>query len=308
MSQLTISDQLEIWSSIISVAEVGRLITSPFRADSEPKCFLREYRGIILFTDWAFPKYNKFTCVHAYAHVKNIKLSEAASILYSKRFFKKNYDVVPKKITVGSKIKIGQSNSHIHFIPHTHEGKSAWTKTDKEYWTKRYTSSHELEEANIFSVYAFYVGNTYIKPKIYPCYALVLNGKIKIYQPYNKEYKWISNTSAEDIWKFERNSNVCLITSSLKDSLHWKRYTDYDIHAYQSEHIKPKDKDYTKYDKIIINYDNDLTGIIKSYELIDYLDYKVANIFFFPKSLGKDSDEVLVKVGEEQFKNLIKNL
>ena len=300
LDNLSVRDQLEIWNTI-GINELYRSVTSPFRPDKKPKCFLREYNGLVLFTDWAFPKYNKYTCIHAIADLACLKLGQAARYIYTSRKFKRPIKLISKPIAKGPKIPKPLNGTEIHFIPFTYNGKSTWTQTDKKYWGSRYATSDELESVGLYSVHSYYINNKHITPQKYPCYAMTINGKVKIYQPNSKEFKWFSNTTKDDVWKIEGTENVCVVAASLKDALPWARYTNYHVHAFMSETTVPIDNDYTKFDYIIIAYDNDTVGIINAYKLLDKLVYKYAQIFFFPLKYGKDTDDVLISMGEEAF-------
>ena len=42
-------DQLEVWRWVLSLPglSIGEFITSPFRNDTHPRCYVRKYKGIL---------------------------------------------------------------------------------------------------------------------------------------------------------------------------------------------------------------------------------------------------------------------
>lgn len=303
INRLSISEQLTVWSWILSqYVDIGTDITSPFRKDTKPSCSLREYNGRVLFTDFGDPNKNKYTCIHAVAHLESVGLNRAARIIDAAFTFNTPLNQTTK-ITTGKKRDKRYKTKDIHFVPYTYKGKKAFSKEGVKYWKQRYATRNELEQC--FDVSHFYLDNQLIIPNK-PCFALMCGSRFKLYQPYSKTQKWLGNTTKNDKWEFEQFSRVCVITSSYKDCLPWYRYTDYNVHAFMSETTFPIDNDYTHYDYIIINMDMDTVGIISAYKLLNYLKYKYAKLFFFP--VGKDADGCLMTVTEDKFKQIISNI
>ena len=304
LNRMTIDEQLQVWSWVLNApAELGRAITSPFRLDHKPNCTLREYQGRVLFSDFADTRRCKYTCIHAVADLYSIGLNQAAQRIYTSFLFNKPLVAQTKTVT-GSK-KLGRPGKDMWFIPFTYNGEPCFLKSGADYWKQRYAHKHELQ--NCYQVSHFYLDNQLVKPK-QPCFALTCESRFKLYQPYNPKQKWLSNTNKDDKWVFEQFSDTTVITSSYKDCLPWYRYTSYNVHAFQNEGVLPKDNDYTQYSRIIINFDSDRAGVLAAYKLLEHLKYKYAQLYFFPTALGKDSDEVLVNIGEKNFKKLIKNV
>ncbi len=75
-------NQLDVWRDIVGYIRVGELITNPFRFDKHPSCYLRDWNGVILFTDFAYPEYNKYTCVHAISKLHGIGLKSGCTTDY----------------------------------------------------------------------------------------------------------------------------------------------------------------------------------------------------------------------------------
>jgi len=265
-------DQLDVWRDILGYVRVGQLLSNPFRFDNEPGCYLREYNGMLLFTDFAYPEYSKYTCVHAVAHIQNVGLNTAASIILSKYKYGTNINFSIKNVTTSPIIKRKTSTSDIHFDPYTNElGEACFIERDQLYWSKRYISSNQLKKHNVYSVKYLYLNNAQLYT-VKPTYSYYFpeNGRMKIYSPYDKEHKWISNTTKDDIWIFNifPLSEYAIITKSLKDLMVLENVTDFDIYAFQNEGVIPSNLIFTKhYTHVFILYDNDKPGINASKKL-----------------------------------------
>lgn len=303
-------DQMAVWRDILNPSiSLYQLTTNPFRPDSHPNCYLRDYNGLILFTDFAYPKYSKYTCIHAVADIYQCSLNEAA--LYVHNIYNLHagtlHSAHPRQQTKLSNVKAPSSKGQIHFEPFTKNGKAVYTELDKEYWQKRFVSSEQLRRLNVFSVKQFWVNAQPIHP-VHPTYAYYFpqTAHVKLYTPATK--KFFGTVTTEDVWKISRNSNVCVITKSAKDLLVLENILpDYDIHSFQSEAVVPDLSEYNNYDRVIILYDNDATGIEKSKNLRQLM--PIAVDFTISPHLGvKDPDEMIVQYGFNFTNNYINNL
>lgn len=305
-------DQLSVWQWILSSnVSIGEKFVSPFRHDAKPGCFLREYQGIILFTDFANLEHSKFTCVHAIAYLRGVNLNQAATIicnamLYGDKIHAKKYNYVhnPSKMNM---------RSSITFTPFTYDGKPTFTDYDVAYWKPRGVTSQDLKDNYVYSVKYFHINGKYVQPT-YPCYAFYFpdTGNVKIYQPNSTTMKWISSTSTDDVWQWVHNdvSSTAIITKSFKDGmmLH-KLFPGIDIYAFQSEVVIPKthiESIAYNYDRVFILYDNDSTGISNAYAIADMIDN--ATPVFYPIEHGKDTDEVYIRKGKDYVTNYVHSL
>lgn len=297
-------NQLEVWSWILNRrVSLGEKFNSPFRYDAKPGCFLREYNGVILFTDFANMEYNTFTCVHAVAHINHLNLNEAASMICNK--FILSYDGYFSNANyMESKNEKHKSKAQITFKPFTYNSKPTFTDLDAAYWKPRGVTSQDLKDMYVYSVEYLHINGGYVKPE-YPCYGFYFpeSGNVKIYQPNSVKQKWLSTTTINDVWHWLSDSSTAIITKSFKDGmmLH-KLFPDVDIFAFQSEVIIPKthiEHIDALYEKVIILYDNDSTGIYNSSVLEDMFQRTYAQSVFYPIEYGKDTDEVLLNKGKE---------
>lgn len=315
----TLEEQMLVWKEICGPVDIGDLITSPFRPDKIGKCFLSEYNGIITFKDFAYPKYNKYTCIHAVSEVQNVSYTHAISLIrkrldYGNRIMN-NYTVN----VVNSGVKIDTSgNKRIWFEPFLYKGEPSFTKLDVEYWSKRGVSKTQLESDHVFSLHHYYIIGQYKKkffPEEYPCYAYYFpdSGNSKLYFPTREDNKFISTANKNDIWKWEDfpPSDIFIITKSYKDGRMLKNiFPDIDIYAFQNEGVIPDNLELVSLRrKGLILYDNDRPGIEASERLAKYLldnNYSPnVSCIRFDKKFGKDVDEVYLNFGKDPIIELI---
>lgn len=154
----------------------------------------------------------------------------------------------------------------------------AYTITDYHYWNQYKIPLTLLEEYNVFSckfvrlIKGDKVTNfTYSNSNPIYAYRFCTDGEYsyKIYFPLaDKKYKWLFNGgSAKDIEGYDQlslNGDTLILTKSLKDCMCY-RLLGYDAISLQGETNKLENEFVTKllkrFDKIIVNYDNDTEGI-----------------------------------------------
>ena len=305
MKELSTQDHLYLWSQILgSSVSLHQCITSPFRADKNPGCFLRESKGIVMFTDYAQPEYSKFTILHAINYFRNKGLNDAAMQVFISLYFNKPLNLnLHLHVTIGDKIKGRKSDTKIHFNSWLKDGKPAYTKWDKEYWEGTGVTEEDLRNSNIQSVHHFYVNEKMITPP-YPCYSYYKNGRTKIYTPKNpKGERFLGNTNANDIWKWNEGNDKLLITKSVKDGLILSKQLDWEIWAFNNEGVIPNDietntKDFKQ--KVIL-YDNDSVGIRQSTKLAEIIG---ARCVYFTKA--KDAYDLVKQFGLDALKEELK--
>jgi len=124
LEDLPVSSQLEIWSWCIGrAAELGRYITSPFRADSHPGCVLKNWNGAVILMDSSGRTGHGFTCLHAVAHFKgfykitglNLYLAKSL-VLYNLTFGTKPV-LCPEPVLTGFKKSEETIDTLIKFYP-----------------------------------------------------------------------------------------------------------------------------------------------------------------------------------------------
>lgn len=299
---LNLVDQLQVWQDILGLIRVGQLVSNPFRFDKNPGCFLSEYNGVILFRDFAYPEYS-YTCVHAVAHVLKLNsLHTAASVIIGKYIYGLDINIslngsayISDNFTKKTKTK-----SNILYEPYRDEnGNPCFIERDKLYWEQRGVTSNQLLRHNVFSVKRYFVNGSLFYPKS-NCYVYVMGDRVKIYNPFDKDNKWYSTTTKNDIWCSNEFplSNYCIITKSLKDLMVLENIIDCDIYAFQNEGVIPELNFFINhYDIVYILYDNDTPGKIAATRLNNLLPNS-QKIFISSDSNCKDADEYYLKYGK----------
>lgn len=287
-------DQLYVWSSILNEsARVGykNKYLSPFRPDNNAGCYLRKYNNIIFFTDQAYPQYNKYTCIHAVAELKNIHINDAASMLMNGGFSWDGPSFV-KKQPLKEKKKVD-----IQVLAH-----DGFSKLGLEYWSKRgFTDITELQsdQCKLVDVKSCVVNGSYFDP-VYPCFAFVFeNGNTKIYMPECNGNRFISNTDKSDVWTWTTFPvpETCIVTKSFKDgAILNKMFPDVDIYAFMNEgviHNPTLESIAALHEKCLIIFDNDKQGRRAAVNMAQYLPN--SKLLFYPKYHGKDSDDLYLR-------------
>lgn len=142
-----------------------------------------------------------------------------------------------------------------------------WNINDKNYWTKYNISLKTLKEYNVEPIdYLFINDQPYKTDKLAYCYIERKDDieTYKIYQPYSKSMKWLTNHDYS-VWQGwnqlpDKNENL-IITKSLKDVMCIVSISDIPAVALQNEQIKPKqhiiDELRKRFKNIYLLYDND---------------------------------------------------
>lgn len=150
--------------------------------------------------------------------------------------------------------------------------KRRYTSKDIEYWESYGITKSMLSKDNVYSISSYSVNNSYYQASEY-CYALVLNDRVKIYQPFFA-IKWKGNVKSSDYWEFKQKSNIAIITSSYKDARVIFNNSSFDVYAPQSERkILPQGLDLSSYSKVYILYNGDTAGVENSKSLADKYGY-----------------------------------
>lgn len=299
-------DQLEAWQQLLGVGlSVGQRITSPFRSDSKPNCYLRPYQGILMFSDHIYKEYNRYTVIHAYAHLHKVSYHQASREIWEAHLTKKYQRQVRFNVELGRKVSIGEGGFQFYFEPYVAGTSPTFTERDKAYWQPRkITSTLLLEEPQpCYSVHHYLIDNQIFYPKHYPCYALHFSssGHSKLYCPTApKEERFpLSTATSSDVWFWNRHKDVAIITKSYKDGLHLSKFNFADIYAFQGEGIVDPatiQKINAKYKKALIIYDNDDAGFIGAARLGSMLDNPAR--LFYPQDIRgvkiKDTDDLII--------------
>ena len=144
------------------------------------------------------------------------------------------------------------------------------SKEDKSFWGKYGITCEILKAYNVKAALAVFVnGDLAVESNKYnPIYSYDFgDGRMKIYQPYSKTYKWLSNTSSTDLQglsQIPEKGDTLVITKSLKDVMCLAAFGIPAVAPSSESCIIPDDVVsmlYSRYARIIILYDFDRTGV-----------------------------------------------
>ena len=194
-----------------------------------------------------------------------------------------------------------------------------FTIHDYNYWSKYKIKLELLQEYNVVS--AKYVIISKLQKKVIleysntnPIYVykFVNNGEIsyKVYRPLEAKYKWSFNGTKHDIEGYDQlrlNGDVLILTKALKDVMVY-RLLGYDAISLQGEANKLEFEVYNKlkqrFNTIVVNYDNDETGI-KCAEKIAK-DYNLKCFFIDKRTKCKDLSDYISKYGKLKTRKMLK--
>lgn len=303
MGHMSTQQQLDVWQWVLGkYISVGQVFTNPLRPDPKAGCFLRDYNGILFLTDYSWPEYSKYTCIHAVRDLMHCNLTQASMNIYAALYFNKPLKF-NTSITVGTRQKGRKSGLKIHIEPWTKDKVPTYTRWDKEYWDGTEVTFDDLRKNNIFSIHHFFLGNTMIIPD-YPTYGYYKadTGHVKIHQTQAaKGDRFIGTTNLSDIWEFNVDKENVILTKSVKDALILsKQLPEWRIINFNNEGVL---SEYSKVDLVL--YDNDFAGIKAANKAAEKFGAKP----IFLES-AKDCYDVIKQHGmnvlQEELKQLIK--
>jgi hypothetical protein len=298
-------------------SKVGKGFCSELRVDNKPSSCIAQIKGDLLYTD--FGTGESYRCFD-YVMVKlglsfrealekinldfNLKLgcygitNNISNDKKTKPLIQKNIKFEEKSPTI---IKIKRRN---------------WEEHDKEYWYGKYYISEEvLNSFNVVPISHFWINdNIFIADKYSYCYNFYWEEDNsvfyrKIYQPYNKRLKWISNggLAVQGEGMLPKEGNLLIITKALKDIivLYNLGYTAI-APVSESTFLSTQYffKQYERFGRVELFFDSDSTGLKKAQEFsekfkIPYkfipLEYNIKDISDFVELKGIEESKILLK-------------
>lgn len=201
-----------------------------------------------------------------------------------------------------------------------------WKDHDFEFWNAYGLTKQWLEFGNIYPISDVIIINDENKKIVLAAdkYAYVFienkdeNISIKIYQPYNKKFKWLNNhnSSVWDLWTtLPKEGDKLIITSSRKDALCILAHTGIPTTGLQAESVLPKahviDELKTRFTNIYVLYDNDFdksTNYGQLYGNHLATTFNLYNLCIPTNLQSKDPSDLRKNHGGQQLINTIFNL
>jgi hypothetical protein len=307
--------------------EINKLTNSPLRTDNKPSfaLFIGD-SSEICFKDFNL---SSGDCIKFVQLKYNLNYYEALSKiaidfdLGNDYILKRNEDT-DYNLAKPEKTLIYKNKEQIIKELNTYKlGKSSrnWELRDLLFWKKYAISKKTLELYNVSPLSHIIIGDKIIKCKdLAYSYTEYKDGKetYKIYQPNNKDYKWLNNHNFS-VWQgwsqLPINGDILIITKSLKDVMSIRDVTGIPSVALQTENSKPKDKviDELKqrFNLIFVLYDNDFDketnwGKIYSDEICK--NYNFIQLEIPLNYTAKDFSDFVELYGQEKAKKFLLKL
>jgi len=198
---------------------------SPFRDDKRPGCRFEERPdGAIVFVDFGErlrnPKKVHRSCFSMVMDKFGVSMNGAVTKICEHFGLTTNLEDY-KPITVSKLYKVKDHNGSPETI--IKYNAKIPTKSDVKYWSNFLIKIEEIESDNVFCVKSFSIKNEKGYRIITPysnCYAMDFVDTVKIYQPYNERYKWITNCTENNIGNIDNlppTGDELIIQKSYKD-------------------------------------------------------------------------------------------
>ena len=298
--------------------EVDKSFCSTLRADDNPGCRIyTNNNGELRYKDWGGEQH--FSCWDYVMYKFNCSYHEALNIIAC------DFGIINnKKVNVEPKFLISSNLSTVMVKPVREKSfitivSQPFNIVDYKYWQQFGIDFNTLEEYEVVAAKAVYLytrnGKRYVLEysKSNPCYAykFVKDGvtSYKIYWPLSpdKKRKWLfSGGVADNIEGFDQlpyHGETLILTKSLKDCMCYNML-GYPAISLQGEANKLEQDLVTKllkrFDRIIVNYDEDEEGIRASIRIKNQYDLE----YLFLDG-AKDLSDYIKDFGTTEAKKLI---
>lgn len=316
-------DDYTIFRHYCGEFEIHRAFISPLRKENSPSfgIFLGE-NNELCFNDF---KLGGGDFVKLVELLFGLTYFEALSKIAYDFNLENDYACKPLRINKGKKeIKRYDKEEALSKVSKFRLGKKArsWKIADFKFWKQFGITYVTLKKFNVQPVEYLFINDKIISTDKYAyCFIEQKDNAetYKIYQPLNKDFKWINNHN-DSVWQgwtqLPKTGEKLIITKSLKDVMSIYECTGIPAISLQAENVKPKEKIIeelkSRFENIYILYDNDFDSDVNwgrqfSTKLAAKLNLPRIEIKSILKS--KDFSDLVkkhgVKVAKEQLRNLI---
>lgn len=304
--------------------EIGRKFSSELRDDPNPSAIVSKYNNKLWYKDFG-ESTKAVNCFDYVSRKYSYNFMEALGKIntdfnlglktYVKPFSDFNYQTLPEECFISLKNNYGINEKTPKIINPVYRN---WIEADLKYWKNRYYSDIiRLEKFEIRPIKGFYLDGKYIKTDLNTYIFLVdiEDGikRYKIYSPFNKQFKWLSNCTSNHYMGYNQLpwlGDTLVITKSLKDVVVLSLFNIPAI-APQSESQVISYELYIKltkrFKRIYIFFDNDRAGIEGANKTVEKfkdiisvsipLEYEVKDISdFIDKYRYKKTKELIRKL------------
>jgi hypothetical protein len=257
-------NQGEVFKKYIdNLTEFGKLFCSELRSDNNPTCSVVDIDAYYIYKDFATG--DTYNCI-SYVMVKfNYSEQEALRVICADFKIDLSNEYFTPVISLDSikrKVKKKHKDIKIKSRP--------FTKEDLDYWYQYGIVESDLAKFNIKSLEYYWIEGHRFKVKSGElCFAYCFgNYTYKIYQPYDENYKWISNTTDRVLQGYNElpfEDELLIITSSLKDVVTLSKLGYIAVAPASEVSYIPDDimKELKiRFNKIMVYFNNDIAGIL----------------------------------------------
>jgi hypothetical protein len=302
--------------------EVDKLFKSELREDSNASCMIGYIGNDLLYTDFGEGSYRSISYVMRKFDLEYIdaliKINNDFNLgLGQNQYIKINAKENSEINTEIKKIIAPEFKERLRTIIYIKERE--WIQRDVDYWSQYKIPIKLLTEYNIKSISHYWIINNkgekmYTNNSIGFSYDYYWNNSIflrKLYFPLAmKDYKWVSNVDNTVIQGWNKlpkeGGDILFITKSFKDIMIFKLLGYWAIAPNNEKSFIPEkvfEKLKLRWKRIILWYDNDETGIIKSTEFSKK--YKIEN-YYNPIGSEKDPSDFVKSNNLQAFNELVK--
>lgn len=242
---------------------------SPYRQDTRPGCWF-EYRedGTLLFMDLSGRSPRRYsTCFGMLIQMSGHRMDMCIDIVCKNFKLSKNSNDYSAVLERPQYNKIEDSTPTIIQAEHRQ-----FLKKDKIFWSQYLIRPDDLEEDNVHSVQRFFISSHKGRRWIQPfglCYDINFINASEIYQPYNHNYKFITNCDENHIGNIDNLPPIgdkLIIEKSYKDHRSLRNlYKELNVIWFLNEGCVPSihilHSLSSRFKEILIFYDNDEAGI-----------------------------------------------
>lgn len=288
----------------------GDKFCSELREDRSPTCSIVPWKGKVIYKD--FGSGDSHDCFSYIQAKYGLTFSEAMRVIDTDFGLGLQSGTVIKSqiaITYGTQDVIERRPTKIE------KKARQWNVEDKNFWSQFHIPKHLLTKFGVQPIDYFWINEAR-----YRCHSLSyvynINGRYKVYRPFETEGKWYSNTSKDDIqgWRqLKDNGDIVILASSLKDVM-CLNVLGYEAIALQSEMQMPSTELIKqlseRFTVVAVLYDNDFekdanpgqtmaNKICAEFNLINIIlpaHYKSKDISDLMRDHGVEVAEKIVKI------------
>ena len=296
--------------------ETGRKYRAPYREDKNPACYFTYEDDKLIFHDWSNVGIRHFDCFEILKICFSLTYPQA--LQFAEDYILNN-NINLNKI-VKYKLDSPKKTSNDLFI-----SVRDWNKKDAKFWTSYKINKGMLEEDKVYPIACFSgfskkTGEPYcINTEQSYAFCDFEGYRKKIYSPYNKEHKWVTNCNQNDVGgRYNSQEALLIISKSYKD---YRVIKNQGLNScwFQNEGMVPNDEILKKlvdgYSKIIVWFDNDRTGqgaSIMVSNILNKLKLNIARPYTLPPALllegVKDPSDLIKKKGQKELDKIIEKI